>query len=169
MTTEDNLKTAFAGESQARNKYDYFAKVAEKEGYVNIANIFRETALNEMQHAKEEFKLLKGISSTADNLRAAMEGEAYEVSEMYPEFAKEARAEGKEEVAKLFESIALVEEEHRARFAKLLKQVEEKTVFKRESEIEWKCAKCGHIHRGTEAPDKCPCCNHPQGYFEPID
>lgn len=169
MTTEDNLKAAFAGESQARNKYDYFAKVAEKEGFVHIANIFRETALNEMQHAKEEFKKLKGISSTADNLREAMSGEAYEVSEMYPTFAKEAEEEGKPEIAALFRAIAKVEEEHRKRFERLLKQVEEGTVFKRDEEIGWKCAKCGHIHYGKEAPGSCPCCKHPQGYFEPVE
>ena len=169
MTTEDNLRAAFAGESQARNKYDYFAKVAEKEGYGYIANIFRETAMNEHQHAKEEFKKLGGIGSTADNLRAAMNGEAYEVSDMYPKFAEEARAEGKEDVALLFEEIAKVEEEHRKRFERLLKLVEDGKVFERNEEISWKCEKCGHIHVGQEAPKVCPCCKHPQSYFEPVE
>ncbi|MBR9692779.1 rubrerythrin family protein [Candidatus Woesearchaeota archaeon] len=167
--TEENLKTAFAGESQARNKYDYFAKVARKEGYHYIARIFEETALNEQQHAKDEFKLLKGIGDTKANLKAAMEGEHYETTEMYPTFAKEAEEEGNSEAARLFTQIAKVEKEHEARYKKLLEMVEKGTFFKRDKPIRWKCSKCGCIHEGTEPPAKCPVCKHPQGYFEPED
>jgi len=166
--TEENLKSAFAGESQARNKYEYFAKVARNEGYHYIAKILEETAINEFQHAKEEFKLLKGISNTAANLKVAMDGENYENTKMYPEFAKQAEEEGNEEAAKLFREISKVEEKHEARFKKLLELVENGTVYKREEEIEWRCSKCGHIHKGTEPPEKCPCCKHPKEYFEPV-
>jgi len=169
MTTEDNLKEAFAGESQARNKYTYFAKVAEKEGFGYIAKIFRETADNEMQHAKELFKALNGIRSTKENLISASEGEHYENTSMYPKFAEEARAEGNEEIAKLFEEISKVEVEHEERYKKLLALVESGKVFKRDEPIKWVCQKCGHVHTGTEAPEKCPCCKHPQGYFSPED
>jgi len=165
--TEENLKAAFAGESQARNKYNYFAKVARKEGYHYIAKIFEETAINEMQHAKDEFKLLKGIGDTKTNLKAAIEGEHYETTEMYPQFAKEAREEGNEEAAKLFEEIAKVEKEHEARYQKLLEMVEAGTVFQREQPIRWKCSKCGFIHQGTEPPEECPSCKHPPEYYEP--
>ena len=166
-TTEENLKEAFSGESQARNKYDYYAKVAEKEGYYYIAKIFRETAINEFQHAKDEFKLLKGINDTVSNLKAAAEGEDYEVETMYPEFLKIAEEEGNTEAALLFRQIIKVEAEHRARYQKLLKRVEDGTVFKREAPIKWKCSKCGYVHEGTEPPLKCPCCKHPKKYFEP--
>lgn len=165
--TEENLKAAFSGESQARNKYDYYAKVARKEGYLYIAKIFEETALNEMQHAKDEFKLLKGIGDTKANLKAAIEGENYETTEMYPDFAKDAEEEGNAEAANLFKQIALVEKEHRDRYKKLLEMVEKGTVYKRDKPIKWKCAKCGYIHEGTEPPEKCPSCKHPKEYYEP--
>ncbi len=165
--TEENLKAAFAGESQARNKYTYFAKVARKEGYNYIAKIFEETALNEMQHAKDEFKLLNGIGSTIENLKAAMAGEKYETEDMYPTFAKEALEEGNKEAAKLFFAIAKVEKEHEERFKKLLALVESDSVYKRAEPIRWKCSKCGHIHEGKEAPHECPSCKHSQEYFEP--
>ena len=165
--TEENLKAAFAGESQARNKYTYWAKVARKEGYHYIADIFEETAANEMQHAKDEFKLLGGIGTTAENLRAAMEGEDYETTTMYPDFARDAEEEGNKEAARLFKAIAKVEAEHRDRYQKLLEMVENGTVFKREKPIRWKCSKCGHIHESTDAPGMCPVCKHPREYFEP--
>ncbi|MBT3642428.1 rubrerythrin family protein [archaeon] len=167
--TDDNLKTAFSGESQARNKYDYFAKVAKKEGYLYIAKVFEETAINEMQHAKEEFKLLNGIGDTAKNLKEAIKGEHYETEDMYPVFSKEAEAEGNKEAAKLFADIGKVEKHHEERFKKLLKMVEDGTVFKREKPIRWKCMKCGHIHEGVMPPEKCPTCDHPREYFEPED
>jgi rubrerythrin len=165
--TEENLKAAFAGESQARNKYTYFAKVARKEGYHYIAKIFEETAMNEMQHAKDEFKLLNGIGDTEANLKAAIEGEHYEQESMYPTFAKEAEAEGNEEAAKLFKEIAEVEKKHEARYIKLLELVQNKTVYKRSKPIKWKCSKCGYIHEGTEPPAECPSCKHSKEYFEP--
>lgn len=165
--TEENLKAAFAGESQARNKYTYFAKVARNQGYHYIARIFEETADNEMQHAKDEFKLLKGIGDTKANLKAAIEGEHYETSEMYPAFAKDAKKEGDKEAAKLFEEIAQVEAHHEARYRKLLKMVEDGTVYKRDRPIRWKCSKCGYIHEGTEPPEECPSCKHPREYYEP--
>lgn len=166
-TTEENLKEAFAGESQARNKYTYFAKVARKEGYLYIAKIFEETAENELQHAKDEFKMLKGIGDTKQNLKAAMDGENYETTKMYPEFATQADKEGNKEAANLFRMIARVEEKHRDRYKKLLEMVEKGTVFKRDKPIKWKCSKCGYIHEGTEPPLKCPSCKHPREYYEP--
>ncbi len=165
--TEDNLKTAFAGESQARNKYDYFAKAARKEGYNYIAKIFEETAINEHQHAKEELKLLNGIGSTKENLKAAASGENYEHIKMYPEFAKQAKLDGNAKAAELFTKIGDVEAFHEKRYRKLLERVEKGTVYKREKPIAWKCSKCGHIHTGKEAPGKCPICGHEQAYFEP--
>ena len=165
--TEENLKAAFAGESQARNKYTYFAKIAAKEGYHYIAKLFLETADNEKQHAKDEFKLLKGIGDTKANLKAAIEGEHYETSEMYPTFAKEAEEEGNKKAANLFKQIAKVEKEHEERYKQLLEMVENGTVFKREKPIKWKCSKCGYIHTGKEPPEKCPSCKHPREYFEP--
>ncbi len=167
--TEENLKAAFAGESQARNKYDYFSKVARKEGYHYIAAIFEETALNEMQHAKDEFKLLNGIGNTATNLKEAANGEEYETSEMYPTFAKEAREEGNMAAAALFEQIGKVEAHHRDRYLQLLEMVENGTVYKRDEPIKWKCSKCGKMHEGTEAPEKCPVCKHPREYFGPAN
>ncbi len=166
-TTEENLKAAFAGESQARNKYDYFAKVARKEGYHYIANIFEETALNEMQHAKDEFKLLKGIGDTKTNLKAAIEGENYEHTEMYPKMQKDAEEEGNKEAAILFRQVAKVEQQHEKRYKKLLEMVEKGTVFKRDKPIRWKCSKCGYIHEGKEPPKECPSCKHPREYYEP--
>ena len=167
--TEKNLKAAFAGESQARNKYTYFAKIAKKEGYHYISKIFEETAANEMQHAKDEFKLLNGIGDTRSNLKAAIEGEHYETEDMYPTFAKEAREEGNEEAAKLFDDIGKTEKHHEERYKKLLKLVEEDNVFKREEPIKWKCSKCGYIHEGMEPLDECPSCKHKKEYFEPED
>ena len=165
--TEENLKAAFAGESQARNKYTYFAKAARNECYYYIAKIFEETADNEMQHAKDEFKLLKGIGNTKTNLKAAIKGEHYETEEMYPGFAKEADKEGNKEAAKLFKEIAKVEKHHEERYKKLLEMVEKGTVFKRKKEIRWKCSKCGYIFEGKEPPEKCPSCKHPREYYEP--
>jgi rubrerythrin len=167
--TEKNLKAAFAGESQARNKYTYFAKVARKEGYRYIASIFEETANNEMQHAKDEFKLLKGIGDTKTNLKAAIEGEHYETEDMYPTFAKEAREEGNEEAAKLFDEVGKTEKHHEERYEKLLEMIENGTVFKRDNPIKWKCEKCGYIHEGTEPIGECPSCAHGKEYFIPED
>lgn len=167
--TEKNLMAAFAGESQARNKYTYFAKAAEKEGYLYIGKLFRETADNEMQHAKDEFKFLGGIGDTVANLKEAMGGEHYETTEMYPNFAKDARAEGFEDVARLFDQVAKVEKHHEERYKKLLAMVESGTVYKREKPIQWKCSKCGFIHEGKEPPTACPSCKHPKEYFEPSD
>jgi rubrerythrin len=169
MTTEDNLKAAFAGESQARNKYTFFAKVARKQGYHYVAKIFEETALNEMQHAKEELKMLKGIQDTAANLKEAAEGEHYETVDMYPKFAEEAKVEGNIEAANLFIQIGKVEAEHRERYKRMLEMVRNGTVFKRDKPIRWKCSKCGRIHEGTEPLEKCPLCDHPKEYFEPED
>ncbi len=165
--TKKNLEAAFAGESMARNKYTYFAKVARKEGYHYIAKIFEETADNEMQHAKEHFKLLNGLGDTAANLKAAIEGEHYETTEMYPTFAKEAKEEGEKEALRIFNTIGKVESHHEGRYQRLLDMVEKGDVFKRENPIRWKCSKCGHIHEGPEPPVKCPCCLHPKEYFEP--
>lgn len=165
--TEENLKAAFAGESQARNKYLYFAKVARKEGYHYIARIFEETADHEMQHAKEEFKLLNGIKNTEENLKAAIDGEHYENSDMYPTFAKEAEEEGNEEAAKLFREVGEAEKYHEKRFKKLLELVKKGATHKSEEEINWKCSKCGYIHKGTEPPEECPSCKHPKEYYEP--
>lgn len=165
--TEENLKAAFAGESQARNKYDYYAKVAKKENYLYIARLFEETALNEMQHAKDEFKLLKELGDTKTNLKAAIGGENHEHSDMYPKFAKEAREEGHDEAARLFEQIAKVEVAHEKRYKKLLQMLDEGTLYKRENPIVWKCSKCGYIHNGTEPPKECPSCKHEYYYYEP--
>ena len=165
--TEENLKAAFAGESQARNMYTYFAKVARKEGYHYIAKIFEETAINEMRHAKDEFALLGGIGDTVANLKEAIDGEHYETTTMYPEFAATAKEEGNNEAAILFNMIARVEAEHRDRYKSLLEMVENGTVYKREEAIRWKCAVCGYIHEATEPPAKCPCCKHPREYYEP--
>jgi rubrerythrin len=167
--TEENLQAAFAGESQARNMYTYFAKVARKEGYHYIAKIFEETADNEKRHAKDHFLQLGKLGDTKANLRAAMEGEHYETTSMYPEFAKVAKEEGNTKAAILFEMIARVEAEHRDRYKKLLEMVENGTAYKRDQPIEWKCEVCGYRHTGTEPPPKCPCCQHPREYYEPSD
>jgi rubrerythrin len=167
--TKENLQAAFAGESQARNKYDYFAKVARKEGFFYVAKIFEETALNEMQHAKDEFKLLNGIGKTKENLQAAIEGEHYETNEMYPNMAEDAEKEGNKEAAKLFRQIAKVEEHHEERYKKLLEMLEKEELYKRDKPIKWKCGKCGYIHEGKEPPKECPSCKHEFNYFEPED
>ena len=165
--TEENLKAAFAGESQARNKYTYFAKVARNEGLHYIAEIFEETAMNEMQHAKDEFKLLNGIGDTVTNLKTAIDGEDYETIKMYPTFAKEAEEEGNSEAARLFEQIAKVEEQHRNRYKKLLERLENGSLYKRDKPVKWKCQKCGYVYEGTEPPPKCPACQHPAEYYTP--
>ena len=165
--TQENLMAAFAGESQARNMYTYFAKVARKEGYHYIAKIFEETALNEMRHAKEEFVKAGKLGDTVANLQEAIDGEHYETTQMYPEFAEQADADGEKEAAILFRMIARVEAEHRDRYKKLLEMVENGTVYKRDRPIKWKCSKCGYIHEGTEPPPKCPACKHPKEYYEP--
>ena len=167
--TEDNLAAAFAGESQARNKYTYFAKVARKEGFHYIARIFEETADNEMRHAKDEYNLLHGLGDTADCLKKAIEGEHYEVTEMYPSFAKDAEDEGNTKAAVLFKQIAKVEAHHRDRYKALLELVEKGSVFKRDTPITWKCSVCGYVHEGTEPPAKCPCCQHGREYYEPAN
>lgn len=165
--TEKNLKAAFAGESQARNKYTYFAKVARKQGYHYIAKIFEESAQNEMQHAKNELKLLGGIGDTKTNLKEAIEGEMHETITMYPTFAKEAEEEGNHEAARLFNEIAKIEKQHGERYKKLLELVENQTVYKREKPIRWKCSVCGYIHEGVEPPPICPSCQHSREHYEP--
>ncbi|MEZ5359750.1 MAG: rubrerythrin family protein [Candidatus Zixiibacteriota bacterium] len=167
--TDENLMAAFAGESQARNKYTFFAEVARQEGYHYIAKIFEETALNEMSHAKDEFALAGGIGDTAANLEEAINGEHYETTEMYPTFAKEAEEEGNKKASSLFKMIAKVETEHRDRYKRILEMVKAGTVFKRETPIKWKCSVCGYIHEGNEPPGKCPCCKKEREYFEPAD
>ena len=164
--TEKNLMEAFAGESQARNKYTYFASVAKKEGYEQIAALFLETAENEKEHSKIHFKYLNGISDTKANLAAAAAGENYEWTDMYDRMAKEADEEGFTEIAAKFRGIGAIEKEHEARFRRLLENVENGEVFKRGSITIWKCRNCGHIVVGTEAPKVCPVCNHAQSYFE---
>ena len=164
--TEQNLMTAFAGESQARNKYTYFASKARKEGYEQIAAIFEETANNEKEHAKLWFKLLGGIGTTKENLISAAEGENYEWTDMYAEFAKVAREEGFENIAKQFEGVAKVEKEHEERYRKLAENVETAQVFAKAGITVWVCRNCGHVHIGEEAPKVCPVCFHPQAYFE---
>lgn len=164
--TEANLKAAFAGESQARNKYTYFASVAKKEGYEQIASIFLETADNEKEHAKRIFKFLNGIGSTGDNLKEAAGGENYEWTSMYKEFEAVAREEGFKEIADFFKSVAAVEKEHEKRFLALLDNLKNGKVFEKDQELEWKCRNCGHIHYGKEAPKVCPTCAHPQAFFE---
>ena len=165
--TEENLLAAFAGESEARNKYTYYASKARKEGYVQIANIFEETAANEKEHAKIWFKLLKGgIGTTAENLADAAAGENYEWTDMYATFAKEAREEGFDEIATLFEGVAAIEKEHEERCKKLLENVEKGLVFSKDGDTIWQCSNCGHICIGKQAPEVCPVCAHPQSYFQ---
>lgn len=179
--TEKNILTAFAGESQARNRYTYFAKQAKKEGFEQISAIFEETANQEKEHAKRLFKMLEGgeveisasfpagiISSTVENLKEAAGGENHEHSSMYPEFAETARKEGFSEPAGVFEAIAVAEQHHEKRFLALLNNIENNRVFKREAGAVWTCRNCGYRHDGTEAPDLCPACAHPQSYFELI-
>ena len=166
--TEQNLMTAFAGESQARNKYTYFASKAKKEGYEQIAAIFQETADNEKEHAKMWFKLLNGgdIPTTVENLKAAAEGENYEWTDMYDKMAKEAKEEGFDRIAYLFEAVGKIEKEHEERYLKLLDNVKEGKVFDCGEVKVWKCRNCGHIHVGKTAPEICPVCSHPKAYFE---
>ena len=177
--TEKNLLAAFAGESQARNRYTYFASQARKEGYMQISAIFEETANQEKEHAKREFKFLQGgeveiaaafpagvIGNTLENLKAAAAGENYETTEMYPDFAKVADEEGFEEIAEVFRNIAVAEARHRDRYLALGKNIAEGKVFKREKLVRWVCRNCGYVQEGTEAPDTCPACAHPQSYYE---
>ncbi|MDF2614989.1 MAG: rubrerythrin [Clostridia bacterium] len=165
--TEANLMAAFAGESQARNKYTYFASKAKKEGFEQIAKLFEETANNEKEHAKIWYKLLHdGVGSTADNLKAAAEGEHYEWTDMYATFAKEAKEEGFTKIAYLFEAVAKIEKEHEERYLALLKNVNEDKVFVKDDKVVWQCRNCGYIHVGDKAAEKCPVCDHPKAYFE---
>lgn len=177
--TEKNLLKAFAGESQARNRYTYFASVAKKEGYEQISALFMETAENEKEHAKVFFKFLEGgeveitasypagvIGTTLDNLKASADGEKCEYSELYPEFARIAEEEGFKDIAIAFKNIGKVEMQHEARYRKLAENIEKNSVFKKESEAKWKCRNCGFVHEGKEAPEKCPACQHPKDYFE---
>ena len=177
--TEQNLLKSFAGESQARMRYDYFAKQAKKEGYEQISAIFAETALNEKEHAKRFFKFLEGrpveitavypagkIGTASENLKAAAEGENEEWTELYPEFAKIADEEGFNEIATAYRMIAKVEKAHEERYSKLFTNLEEGKVFERNGMITWKCRNCGYLHEGTKAPETCPACLHPQAYFE---
>ncbi|MBW1798417.1 MAG: rubrerythrin family protein [Deltaproteobacteria bacterium] len=177
--TEKNLLTAFAGESQARNRYNYFASQAKKEGFVQMAFIFEETASQEKEHAKRLFKFLEGgevevtasfpagvIGSTLENLKASAAGEHYEHTEMYPGFAKTARDEGFNDIAVVFEAIAVAEKQHEKRYNDLAANIEAGSVFKRDTEVVWRCRNCGYLHTGKEAPEECPACAHPQAYFE---
>ena len=166
--TEANLMAAFAGESQARNKYSYYASKAKKDGYVQIAKIFEETANNEKEHAKIWWKLLTdgGAKSTPENLKDAALGENYEWTEMYKGFAEDARAEGFDNIAVLFELVAKIEKEHEERYLKLLENIEKEIVFSRDGDRMWICGNCGHVHIGPAAPEVCPVCAHPKAYFE---
>lgn len=177
--TEKNLLTAFAGESQARNRYTYFSKQAKKEGYVQIAKIFEETANQEREHAKRLFKLLEGgeveiqaafpagvIGTTLENLQAAAAGEQHEHEQMYPEFAKIAEEEGFNDIACILRAIANAEKQHEKRYRGLIANLEENKVFKKDKEVVWRCINCGYLHVGEMAPNKCPACDHPQAYFE---
>ena len=177
--TEKNLLTAFSGESQARNRYTYFASQAKKEGYVQIADIFTETANQEKEHAKRLFKFLEGgeveitgafpagvIGTTIENLKAAAAGEHYEQTEMYPGFAKVAREEGFDSIAAVFEAIAVAEKQHEKRYVDLAANIEAGKVFKRDEKVTWRCRNCGYLHEGSEAPEVCPACDHPQAHFE---
>lgn len=177
--TEKNILTAFAGESQARNRYTYFASKAKKDGFVQISHIFEETANQEKEHAKRLFKFLEGgeveiqaafpagvIGSTAENLKASAGGEHHEWESMYPEFAKVARKEGFDAIAKVFEAIAIAEKQHEKRYLDLLKNIEAGTVFKKDKKVVWRCRNCGYLHEGDEAPGICPACAHPQAHFE---
>lgn len=164
--TEQNLWEAFAGESMARNKYTYFASKAKKEGYEQISAIFTETAGNEKEHAELWFKALGGIGDTKANLLAAAEGEHEEWTAMYKRMKEEAESEGFDKIAGMFQEVLEVEEQHEKRYRRLLDRVENGTVFKEEEPILWHCRNCGYIYEGAEAPDKCPCCDHPKAYFE---
>ena len=164
--TEKNLRTAFSGESEARNKYTYFASVAKKEGYEQIAALFLKTADNEIEHAKLWFKALGALNETPENLVSAAEGEHYEWTEMYSQFAKEAEEEGFTELAAQFKLVAQIEKAHEERYRALLNNVEMKKVFEKADAVIWECRNCGHLYIGTKAPEICPACKHPQSYFE---
>lgn len=165
--TERNLMEAFSGESQARNKYSFYASKAKKDGYVQIAQIFEETANNEKEHAKLWYKLLHGgIGSTRENLEDAANGEQYEWTDMYAQFARDAREEGFVEIANLFEGVAKIEKEHEERYRALAQNIDKGIVFRRDGVVVWQCSNCGHIHVGTDAPELCPVCAHPQAYFQ---
>jgi rubrerythrin len=164
--TEQNLMTAFSGESQARNKYTYFASQAKKEGYEQLAAIFLETSENEKEHAKIWFKLLDGIKSTPENLKSAAAGEHYEWTEMYKGFSEEAKKEGFSEISSLFAMVANIEKTHEERYQKLLANLNEGRIFLKDGTVIWKCRNCGHIHVGSSAPEICPVCKHPKAYFE---
>jgi rubrerythrin len=179
--TEKNILTAFAGESQARNRYTYFASQAKKEGYVQISAIFEETANQEKEHAKRLFKLLEGgeaeiqasfpagvIGTTVENLKEAAGGENYEWTDMYPGFAKVARDEGFNDIASIFESIAVAEKQHERRYLGLMANIEKGSVFKKDQPMKWFCRNCGYVHEGEKAPELCPSCDHPQAHFEVI-
>jgi len=177
--TEKNILTAFAGESQARNRYTYFASKAKKEGYVQISAIFEETANQEKEHAKRLFKLLEGgsvtvkadfpagvVGTTIENLKASADGENEEHTSMYPEFAKIAEEEGLSEIATIFKSIAIAEKQHEKRYRDMIKNIENDRVFKKDEEVVWRCRNCGYLHTGKSAPEKCPACDHPKAHFE---
>ncbi|MEA2046074.1 MAG: rubrerythrin family protein [Euryarchaeota archaeon] len=177
--TEKNILTAFAGESQARNRYNFFASQAKKEGYEQISAIFSDTAENEKEHAKRLFKFLEGgdveitaafpagvIGDTKENLKAAAAGENHEYTQMYPEFARIADEEGFQEIASVMRAIAVAEKEHETRYLSLIENIEEERVFKRDNVVKWRCRNCGYVHEGTEAPEECPACAHPRDYFE---
>lgn len=177
--TENNLMTAFAGESQARNRYTYFASHAKKEGFIQISDIFTETANQEKEHAKRLFKFLEGgeveitatfpagvIGNTVQNLKAGAEGENYEWSDMYPSFAGIAREEGFDDIAKVLESIAVAEKQHEKQYLDLAKNIDNDKVFRKDKPVMWRCRNCSYIHKGTDAPENCPACAHPQAYFE---
>ena len=166
--TEKNLWAAFAGESQARNKYTYYASKAKKDGYVQISNIFTETANNEKEHAKIWFKLVEGIGDTPANLKAAAAGEHDEWTSMYPGFAETAKKEGFDKIAALFEAVAKIEKEHEERYKLLLLNVEQDKVFKRDGNVIWQCSNCGYVCSSPEAPELCPVCAHPKAYFQMI-
>lgn len=167
--TEANLQAAFAGESQARNKYTYFASQAKKEGYTQISSIFEETANNEKEHAKIWFKLLKGIGSTVENLKVAADGEYYEWTDMYAGFAKDAEEEGFTDIARLFRGVAAIEKVHEERYRTLLDNVINNRIFIKEDVVIWQCSNCGHIVIGKQAPEECPVCSHPRAYFQVKD
>jgi rubrerythrin len=164
--TEENLWAAFAGESQARNKYTFFAQVAREAGFEQIAAIFEETAENEKAHAERIFKFLKALGDTKQNLKAGIKGEHYEWTQMYPEFEKVARREGLTEIADFFKEVAEVEEQHEKRYQTLLKNLGNRRVFRKDEVVKWKCRNCGYVHEGTQAPEICPACAHPRSYYE---
>ncbi|MBZ4687697.1 MAG: rubrerythrin [Clostridiales bacterium] len=166
--TIENLKAAFAGESQARNKYTFFAKVARKEGYPRIADVFEEAAENEKKHAEIILRLLEGIGDTKENLKAAIAGETYEYTDMYPEFLKVAEEEGEEEAAAYFRSVIVAEDNHAAKFKEMLDKLENGKLFKTDNEnIKWRCRVCGYIYEGNEPPEECPLCKHPREFYDP--